>query len=395
MERERHRVTLLAVAKFFIDIDVENVYLFKVLFLSLLGDALDVLKFHLLVEQQGKITLHFRVLGNLFVLDFLGYKTQYIVPIELREIHFLVDVKLFENLTINRAKLNQNIASHRVRETVSKDVVFLSFVGADALHIVAQTLQNIVHVGLQEEEIGLHLDGHVVDSLIDAALYNHQMVLKIVVCETTLVVGFLEALVPNIAKFVEFYRIVLLVDIEGNRLQRAKQQRHPHRVQLLRKRILHEDYILRLVRFEIVVICALCQRVAHCLAVAVVAEIVAYFGLNLVFVGLCGVRQHRMNGRGDFHVVITVNPQNLLGDVAICRNVNAVSRGFYNYLIVIAFHNLKIQRFQDADYLVVRNLFANDAVKILIIKRYHLLLNRRWIYVDDFGRNLAARNFLD
>ena len=101
LERERNRVTLFALAEFVVDIDVENVDLFKVLFLSLLGDALDVLKLHLLVEQQGEITLHFRVLGNLFVLDFLGHKTQNIVPIELREINFLVDVELFENLTVD------------------------------------------------------------------------------------------------------------------------------------------------------------------------------------------------------------------------------------------------------------------------------------------------------
>ena len=38
LERERNSVTLLAVAEFFIDIDVENVDLFKVLFLSLLSE---------------------------------------------------------------------------------------------------------------------------------------------------------------------------------------------------------------------------------------------------------------------------------------------------------------------------------------------------------------------
>ena len=131
-------------------IDIEEFNLLEQLFLALVGNAFNLSKLHLLVNEQGQVALHGRELGE-FLVAHLGPLNglHQFLPVEIGIEDLLVDVHRLKQLLLDDTEGSQTLASTSLEaESSSKDILrgvnLLESTGSDT-----QATEDVHHVGLE------------------------------------------------------------------------------------------------------------------------------------------------------------------------------------------------------------------------------------------------------
>ena len=136
-----------------------------------------------------------------------------------------------------------------------------------------------------------------------------------------ILVGGLVGLHIAAAELVEFLVEDAEVDIAGDALEAAVEQRLAHHVEFLGEGVDDGDAAVGREVGVVVVVFALGQRVVHNLAESVVGEVVADGVLQLARVGLLAVGEAAVDGLADVDVVVAVDAHDFLHDVALAGDV--------------------------------------------------------------------------
>ena len=112
LQDEVHSIRLLAFRQILALVNVEEFDCLEQFLLSLVGDSLNLSKWNVTIEQQGKVATYGWELANLSVSDvLLLYDAHDLVPTNVGEIHRSVDVESFCELARYDAHLCEDFSA--------------------------------------------------------------------------------------------------------------------------------------------------------------------------------------------------------------------------------------------------------------------------------------------
>ena len=150
LQHEVHGIALLAGLQILAFVHIEQCHLFQQLLLRSVGHLLNLGKLHRLVQQEGQVAAHGRILADfrivhLVVADGLHQKS----PIQVGKIHLAVNIQGLEELAAHDAQHGQHLpAAVLYLQTLRIDVA-MARREHQVSEVHAQTGQNVQDVGLQ------------------------------------------------------------------------------------------------------------------------------------------------------------------------------------------------------------------------------------------------------
>ena len=170
-----------------------------------------------------------------------------------------------------------------------------------------------------------------------------------------------------VAEFEEAQVGVAVADVTRYALQSAEEQCLPQDVEVLAEGVEEADQFLTLVGLESVVVCAALQAVVQYLAEAASHELFGYDVLQLVAHVVDALDGETVLQRsGYLHVVVTIDAQDVLHDVAGALHIYAVSgHGEFHSLGALALDG-HLQAGEDALDGLDGNVLTDEGVNIVV-----------------------------
>ena len=200
-----------------------------------------------------------------------------------------------------------------------------------------------------------------------------------------------------VAKLEETEVGVLAVGIVGNAFQAAEEERLAQHVEVAAQRIEQLNCAVFRVGREVVVVSLFRERVVEDFAEALADELLRHEVLQLIAaVHLALDCKARLDGRGDFHIIISIDAQDIFHHVAGTLHVHAVG-GHGEADAALAFgSDFHVER---SDYFLddfCGNGFADEVVRIFIFEIHGKVLRQaRSLNVFDVHADRAACQFFD
>ena len=401
MQHEVDGVALLSGFEVLAFIDVEEGNLFKELLVGGKGDLLDAGELYALVDQEGEVAAHSGELTDFGEADavLLGLLHQE-RPVDVGEVDFRADVEKRGEGFLHQTELEHNGAVVVYQcQGLGKDVVraglLLEF--ADGC---SEARENMRHVGFKFVNAG-RLFG-VCPRCLHALAREPKTEMQVFGIGgegvgSLLLFGDIGIFIITVTELKEAEVGVLAVGIVGNAFQAAEEERLAQHVEVAAQRIEQLNCAVFRVRREVVVVSLFRERVVEDFAEALADELLRHEVLQLIAaIHLALDCKARLDGRGDFHIIISIDAQDIFHHVAGTLHVHAVGGHGDTDAALGLGSDFHVERSDDFLDDFCGNGFADEIVRIFIFEVHGKVLRQaRSLNVFDVHAHGAACQFFN
>ena len=401
MQEEVDGVTLLAGFEVLAFVNVEEGHLFEELPVGGKGNLLDAGELYALVHQESEVAAHGGELADFSEVDavLLGLLHQE-RPVDVGEIDFRADVEGGGEGCLHQSELEHNRSvvvnqSQRLGKDVVRACLLLEF--ADGC---AEAREDMAHVGFKFVNARRFFGVRPRCFYALARQPKAEMQVFGIGGEgigSLLLLGGIGVFIIAVAKLEEAEVGVLAVGIVGNAFQAAEEERLTQHVEVAAQRIEQLNCAVFRVGREVVVVSLFRERIVEDFAEALADELLRHEVLQLIAaVHLALDCKARLDGRGDFHIIISIDAQDIFHHVAGTLHVHAVGgHGEADAALGLGsdFHVERSDDFLDDFY---GNGFADEVVRIFIFEIHGKVLRQaRSLNVFDVHAHGAACQFFN
>ena len=302
-------------------------------------------------------------------------------PVEVGVEHFLVHIQLLQHATGYYADVTQCLAVLGFQHQPVLIEFVLQALDRHLLNIHAQTGEDGVDVGMELVEGRFLFAAYpTLRSLVSGQPQAQMRLLRVGnqwFCIRPFLLAPFAVKVVAIAELIQFEVAVAAVGIAGDGLQSAEEQRLAQYAQVLTQRVHDLDAGVQRQVLQRLVVRYLGQRVVEYLVESLCGQLLGDAALQGHGVGFLTVGQAGVQFLGELHVVISVDTQNVLHDVALALYVHAVARYFnFQFSIFHFLNDLDLKSVEYGLYGLLADGFTDEAVDTLDIDGHRPRLER-------------------
>ena len=191
-----------------------------------------------------------------------------------------------------------------------------------------------------------------------------------------------------ISEFEEADIAIFAFRIMFDTFQASEQQRLAHAIQICAQRIHQHHTVRNRVSGKIVIVGRACQRVIQDLVETATAKLFGNQVLQFITaVSRSLIAQIRLYIVTEFHIIISVNTENILDHVDIALYINTIYRHINHQTFGSFGNDLHFQAFQNALDRFNRNHLADQCIDLIVSQFHTIGGNRNRINILDSTRN--------
>ena len=205
-----------------------------------------------------------------------------------------------------------------------------------------------------------------------------------------------DIIIIAISEFEEADIAIFAFRIMFDTFQASEQQRLAHAIQICAQRIHQHHTVRNRVSGKIVIVGRACQRVIQDLVETATAKLFGNQVLQFITaVSRSLIAQIRLYIVTEFHIIISVNTENILDHVDIALYINTIYRHINHQTFGSFGNDLHFQAFQNALDRFNRNHLADQCIDLIVSQFHTIGGNRNRINILDSTRNRSACHFLN